>query len=355
VISEHKKTFGGLPVRDWAGDEFNWDAFTTEEAGLEEGESPTMKLPPLRNPAKTAFRIALRYDEAGEMHWTDKFRHFLTLPGVEKVAGLVVGAWSPDDSSVSSAALVKQIAKAAKKLPGLRAIFVGDITSEENEISWITQSDLGVLLDAYPALEHFGARGGEKLKLDVDGHANLQTLIIEAGGLPRRVLHQIFQADFPRLEHLELWLGTRDYGADTTAEDLAPILDGKRFPRLRYLGLRNSDIADEIAAVLASAPVLKKIKTLDLSLGTLGDEGARALLASSAAKKLERLDLHHHYCSPEVMKQLKKFGPKLDVSEVQEPDDWGDGQLHRFVAVGELRDGQVTACAIAGAKRGSWS
>jgi hypothetical protein len=336
VISEHEKSFGGWPVRDWPAGAFDWDAFTTEEAGLEEGESPTIKLPPLRNPAKTAFRISLDYEEADAgLQWADKFRHFVTLPGVEKVAGIVVGAWSPDDSSTASTAVVKQIVKAAKKLRGLRTIFVGDITSEETEISWITQSDVGALLDAFPALEHFGVRGGEKLKLDVDGHANLKSLVIEAGGLPRRVLHQVFQADFPRLEHLELWLGTPDYGGDTTVEDLAPLLDGKRFPRLQYLGLRNSEIADEVASVMASAPALKKLKTLDLSLGTLGDEGARALLASKTVPKLERLDLHHHYCSPDVVKRLKKLGPKVDVSDVQEPDDWGDGQLHRYVSVGE--------------------
>ena len=50
----------------------------------------------------------------------------------------------------------------------------------------------------------------------------------------------------PALEHLELWLGTDEYGADTEVADLKNILQGKNLPSLRHLGLRNSEITDRM-------------------------------------------------------------------------------------------------------------
>ena len=80
-------------------------------------------------------------------------------------------------------------------------------------------------------------------------------------------------------------------------EDLAPILAGARLPALKHLGLRDAEIADEVAAALAGAPVVARLETLDLSLGTLSDAGAAALLAGQPLTHLRKLDLHHHFLS----------------------------------------------------------
>ena len=78
------------------------------------------------------------------------------------------------------------------------------------------------------------------------------------------------------IEHLELYLGTDDYGWDGSIDDVLPLLADDRFPRLKYLGLRDSEIADGVAQAVAKSPLLEKLDVLDLSLGTLGDEGAAA-------------------------------------------------------------------------------
>jgi hypothetical protein len=148
------------------------------------------------------------------------------------------------------------------------------------------------------------------------------------------IVRAVLNADLPNLEHLELWLGTEDYGANTTVADLDPLLGGERFARLHYLGLRDSDIADEIAVAVAGAPILDRIRTLDLSLGTLGDEGAAALLASPAVARLEKLDIHHHYCSDAMVARLNQLGITVDASEQEKADRFG-GEAHRYVAVGE--------------------
>ena len=85
-----------------------------------------------------------------------------------------------------------------------------------------------------------------------------------------------------------------------------------------------------MAAALAEAPVLRRLKTLDLSLGTLSDEGARALLAGQLLGHLAYLDLHHHYLSEAMVREIEATRMLVDLSDRQEPDN-GD----RYVAIGE--------------------
>lgn len=324
AIGENLTTFAGRAVKDWSADNG------------------------IKDPAGVAYRLGITYDEGEEgIDLPGKLAEFLDDPKAAQVEALVIGAWQADDSSASSAPLVEALAAARDKLKSLRHLFLGDITSEENEMSWIVQSDLSPLLEAYPNLEHLSVRGSQDLSLGSPRHAKLRELVIQSGGLPPGVVHEIAAAELPALEHLELWLGSPGYGGDTTVEDLAPLLKGDRFPRLKYLGLKNSEIQDDIAAVIANAPVLERIEVLDLSLGTLGDDGAKALLASpvlsgdpalfsgkTAAPRLKKLDIHHHYVSDDFVKALKKLGIEVDAGEKQEPDNWG-GEEHRYISVSE--------------------
>lgn len=284
----------------------------------------------LQNLAETIYRVRVEYDDAEE--WPERFAAFLQEPAVDELTGLVVGMWSTDVMEMAAAeAVVEALVAAREKLPKLRVLFMGDIISEENEVSWIEQTDVSPLLEAYPELEYFGVRGGTNLRLGDIRHEHLRSLVIEAGGLSREVVLNVQRAHLPMLEHLELWLGDENYGATTTVEDLAPLLRKALFPKLRYLGLRNSEIVDDIAAVLAFAPIVERIETLDLSLGTLTDTGAQAFLQSPAISKLKKLDLHHHYCSDEMSQQLAQLPIEVDITENQQPGWRND----LYVAVSE--------------------
>lgn len=186
-----------------------------------------------------------------------------------------------------------------------------------------------------PGLERLRVRGADGLSLRPVHHDNLVELAFETGGLPAEVVRAVGGCDLPRLEHLELWLGTPDYGGDAGVGDLTEILAGVRFPRLRYLGLRNAEIADQVAAALATAPVVARLEVLDLSMGVLTDQGATALLTGQPLAHLRRLDLHHHYLSDELAGRLRQHlgpaGVKVDLSE-QDP---GEDDEDRYVAVGE--------------------
>lgn len=137
---------------------------------------------PSADPMQKAVRLTITYDGPFK-EFSDLWAEFMNSTGVEQTQALVIGNWSnPDDGPTSSEQAVALIVSSADRLANLRALFFGDITSEENEISWIEQSDLSALWGAFPHLEELGVRGGNHLQLGGIRHANLRTLKVEAGG-----------------------------------------------------------------------------------------------------------------------------------------------------------------------------
>ncbi|MFD3495186.1 STM4015 family protein [Streptomyces sp. NPDC058690] len=285
-----------------------------------------------------AWRISVDpYDDESEMTWEEAFQAFLGTVDPGGVRALIIGQWGEATDETSSYPIGLVIA-AADRLTSLEAIFVGDMTREENEISWIEQCDVTALLTAFPALLELGVRGGTGLTFSPSKHDRLRSLTIETGGLPVGVIHGILDSELPALERLDLWLGVSEYGGDADVMDLAPLLSGSRFPRLHHLGLRNSELQNEIARAVASAPVVAQLRTLDLSNGTLGDEGAAALLEGQPLMHLERLDLHHHFLTEPMERRIKEalepHGVQVDLSEREEP--WGGrGVEGRYTTVAE--------------------
>jgi uncharacterized protein (TIGR02996 family) len=268
-----------------------------------------------------------RYRQGG---W-ENLQSFLADLAIGLVQALVVGCcwgvYGPESSDRIGEALIA----ARDRLPNLRALFLGDILRRESEISWIRQSDLTGLFAAFPRLEHFRSRGGIDLVLRPFRHEHLKSLVIEASNLPREVVQAVGASDLPALEHLELWLGTSEYGANTRPADLEGIMQGKKLPSLRYLGLRNSEIADDIPRLLAGAPIMQRLRNLDLSLGKLSDTGAEALLAVPELRRLEKLDIHHHYVSTEMVERLQTLGIVVDAGDPREAEDIGADELYRYV------------------------
>lgn len=282
-------------------------------------------------PAKTGIVYRFRTDwENNEL--VPNLEHYLATDAAREATAVIMGAWHGDDSEVTSIDVIQRLAAHKDRLPKLAAIYVGDITSEENEMSWIKQSDLSPLFQAFPKLQFLRARGGDGLELTSPRHEHLRGLALETGGMDVGVIRSICMADFPNLEYVELWLGTDQYGANHSVADLQPILSGKLFPKLKYLGLRNCERADELAGVVVNSPLLDRIETLDLSLGVLTDEGGRALLMLPLKTTLKKLNLHYNYFSADMLRQLKALPVTVDVSR---PNDMDTDDEWRFVAVGE--------------------
>lgn len=258
--------------------------------------------------------------------------HFLESDAAEEARGIVIGHWGGEDSDGSPDEIIQRLCSNSSRLPNLVALYLGDITYRENEMSWINQDDVSPLLKAFPNLQLLRTRGGTDLQIKKPNHANLRALAMETGGMPVEVVRSIGKSKFPNLEYLELWLGTEDYGGTSSVRDLQPILSGKRFPKLRYLGLRNCQYADDIAAVVVNSPLVERIETLDLSFGILTDEGARALLTLSGDGPLKSVNLHYNYFSKPMIKELKAHAVSFDTSapkNMEQDEEW------RYVAVGE--------------------
>ncbi|MDQ0792666.1 STM4015 family protein [Streptomyces sp. B1I3] len=285
-----------------------------------------------------AWRISVDpYDSERDGTWEEQFTAFLDTVDPSRVKALIIGQWG-EVYEEDSACPIGLVAAAAGRLTSLEAVFVGDLVMEEAEISWIEQSDVTALLAAYPALTYLGVRGGTGLAFPPTRHASLRALSMETGGLPAEVVRGVLDSELPALERLDLWLGVSSYGGDVTLPDLGPLLNGTRFPRLHHLGLRNSELQNEIAAAIGSAPVVARLRTLDLSFGTLGDEGAAALLEGQPLTHLTALDLRHHFLTEpmerRIAEALEPHGVRVDLSERCTP--WGDrGVEGRYTAVGE--------------------
>lgn len=286
---------------------------------------------PISDPENAAYRVSVDdYDDEEPMQ--DKFARLLADPAADQLTALVIGVWGPWEElfEYSSGQIVELLVAAAPQLPNLTGLFLGDITFEENEVSWIIQTDVSPFWDAFPKLEVLQIRGSNGLSLGKIEHAYLKSLTLECGGMPQNVIQEVAAAKLPALEYLELYLGTPNYGFDGSISDVESLLVPDKFPALKYLGLRDSEIADQVAAAVAKSPILDQLETLDLSLGTLGDEGGQALLDCPAVSNLKKLDLHHHYLSDDMMQQLKSLPIEVDVSEQE-----SEGEYGRYVSVGE--------------------
>jgi hypothetical protein len=280
---------------------------------------------------------ALHWDWNGTESIDVRLEQLLSLPTANQLEALVIGLWDEDaGTGESTEELVKILVAGSDRLPNLKALFLGDITSEECEISWLEQSDLSALLQAYPQLEMLQVRGGIGLSFAESGtHNHLKTLILETGGLSRTTVHQLYNWQFPELDHLEFWFGSDNYGGDCWEQDLAPILDDLKFPHLSYLGLRNAMFGDEMIDRLVRSPLLADLQVLDLSMGTLGDEGARKLLECDAIKELEILNVAESYLSGAVIDQLSALGIQVITDDQREEEDEEDYRDRRYCSVTE--------------------
>lgn len=311
MIEENLTTFYNLPVKDYEADT------------------------PLTNADQTAYRVRLDWEQHDSgVKFIDHLNKLLDDPAADQLKALVIGDWGGVGEGNGIEPVIEAIVQAKDKLASLEAIFLADLISEESEISWIQQGDISPLWPAYPGLIEIGVRGGEGLSLGTLSLNNLRKLTVEAGGLPPSIVNEIATANLPNLEHLEVWLGTDEYGGDCTMDDVQPILNSTRFPKLNYLGLKNSVLADDIAAAVGTSSVIVQLQVLDLSMGTLRDIGVEALAVAGNLGHLHKLDIHYHFATPEALAKLDGLGITIDASDPQEPDTYDD-ETYYYVAVSE--------------------
>ena len=284
-------------------------------------------------------------DEEG--HVAKALRDLLTSPigrfvrsiDIEVVNGEVYSGASGQPNAGAAIAAI-----AAAKPAALRSISLGCSGYQQ---SWTYTGNLGPLWKAAPHLERISIDiGNVDLGKQID-LPKMKSLSIETGGLDRKNLQAIAKAKWPALEQLTLYLGTRDYGGNAKAADVAALL-ATPFPRLKSLAICNAQIQGEVVREVLKAPLLKQLEALDLSKGTLIDEEAQPIADNVAVfKRLKNLDLSENYLTPAFERALKKsFGKVLTTGDTRYEEmleeradagdsDWARGETFRYTVVGE--------------------
>lgn len=278
-------------------------------------------------------KIFCEYDTASEVPedlegLAGVLDQLLQHPSARLMPALTLGITEGvEDGETSWQESIDTIARSPR--PALRELFIGDFEQEETEISWTQVGSLASLWPALPALQKLTVKGGG-IELGAIVAPKLVELRLWSGGLPKEPVQQIARASLPALQHLEIWFGADDYGAECELADVAELLASTSMPALTSLGLMNSELADGLPALIAASPLLKQLKVLDLSMGTMAADGAQALLDNAAAfQHLEKLILDENWLPKATVTKLKRALPNAQIKE-QRSGDYGP-----YVSVGE--------------------
>jgi hypothetical protein len=228
---------------------------------------------------------------------------------LDKIQMLSIGMWGEYSDFSDATTIIEWLSTNSKILPFLKAIYLGDIEQNELEVSWIYLSDITPAIVAYPNLNHWQSKGMAKLQLTPFIHHHLSSFVLVTGGLRDQIIRNLWKCKLTNLSHLEIWLGTEEYGADWNVETFEPFFTPEEngiFPKLQYLGLRNASNINSLCGPLVQSSVAKRIRVIDLSLGELGNVGAQELLKLNEFSVLELLELGHHCIDDQdILNQLE--------------------------------------------------
>lgn len=246
--------------------------------------------------------------------------------------------------------VVKAIADAGA--PALRRLRLGEFryagprgptnSDYDYEISWTHFPDMKGLWPRLPRLESLTLQGclgdyagpGQLGPIHLPRLKHLQVI---SGGVREDNVRALTEAQWPALEHFELWPGDINYGFSGGVDDVLPLLEGRRVPLLRHLGLVNASYTDELIEPLAKSPLLPRLTQLNLALGTLSDEGAKLLVKHrDKFAHLQQLDLEENFLTEVGVRLVADLCGSVLTSEQKEPRDWAaEGEDGRYVSVGE--------------------
>lgn len=268
--------------------------------------------------------------EGGEKNAKTMIEEILADEELAKLNEIIIGCWGESwDNDIQP--VIDGIVANKEKFANIEHLYMGDMEFDECEVSWIEQGDYSKLWEAMPQLKTITIKGSQNLELGDIKHDNLYRLEIICGGIPVDVLKSIGGAKLPELKKLSLYIGVEDYGFEGSIDDISDMLEKSDFPNLKYLGILDSEIQDEIAEVVVKSKYMSQITSLDLSCGTMTDKGGGLLLdALPTYKNIQEVDLHFHYMSDKMMKKLEALeGVEVDVSEQEEEDEY-DGDIYRY-------------------------
>lgn len=260
------------------------------------------------------------YDEITNEHFFNKIIEVQKIKNPEK---LVIGAWPYPLDQPSG--IPKLILENKELFSNLKSLFVGDVGNIICEISWMLQEDYTEFLREFKTLEHLTIEGSQELAIRDINHKNLKSLELITGGLPAEIIHNIVDGNLPNLEKLSLYIGSEEYGFDGNIDDIKYLMDNlHKLPKLKSLGLLNSEMQDDIVKLVISHPNIKNLEVLDLSYGTFTDIGAQFILENKdKIAHLQTLVLKRSFICRKYRDELSQLDVNVNLEEHQYTEiDW---------------------------------
>lgn len=226
-------------------------------------------------------RIQSEYD--AEVSTAQLLGELLDHPSARFLQELTVGLASSDGENEYQSVIDALVEK--KRPETLRTLFLGDFEyPDETEMSWSHIGDASPLWAVFPHLRKVIFQSGTMTlgKIDL---SELREFSARSGGLAGDAIKSIVNAKWPKIERLEVWFGSDNYGAEGNLEMIQPILDARGLGNLKHLGLMNAEFTDEIAAALPKSKILKQLESVDLSMGCMTKAGVDAIVAAKDAFK----------------------------------------------------------------------
>ena len=238
------------------------------------------------------------------------------------------------------------IAEAAKHAwaKDLARLTVGDV-DRDIDMAHHAIGDVGkAITKAFPNLRSLELRSGSQDWRG--GHETfgfggldlpkLEELVIETCAMSTKRMKALTAAKLPALEKLEVWFGSTTHEQITKSATVAPIWDGKTFPKLKHLGLCNTEMAADFVRLVPASKLAPQLEVLDFSRSTLDDNELRELAAEPKQfPKLKRLILDDTYVTSPGVKQAKTAfkGVEISAKDPRQIEEYDEGT--RYVSVAE--------------------
>lgn len=258
------------------------------------------------DPKENAYAIRV-FPGLGGISYEDKLLSLIDKPNVNQIEALVFGTahygkWiKPFDFLMNF----------HDALPNLEAIFLGDFNQEDmysGRMAGFSEGNLSLVLSKYPKLQLLQIRDGSDYVFSEYRHEKIKALRIEMSSNCHQCLNGINKLDLPALEYLELWINAPVNQNNLLMNALNMMFDGSKFPKLKYLGIKNCKFADDVAMSIARSPLMERLIELDLSLGNLSSKGLAALLSSNFINELDVLNVS---ANSDFVNEFSWFKPEI--------------------------------------------
>ena len=273
-------------------------------------------------------RLRLSFSQWADEEFQGTLAKDVLVPVLDHPSGKFVAEIAINENGESDDDLQDIIDVLAKRAPAtLRKLHIGD---NVDQISWYRVGNLGKLWKAVPKLTHLDIEAGE-FTLGTLDLPNLEHAVIKTGGLTKANMKSIANANWPKIEHLEIYIGQEDYGASTTIKDILPLLDRTDLKKLKYLGIKSAEFQNDLVPVLAKSRLVRQLENLDISQGVLTDDAFDAFMQHKDAWEHLIIDISESYMSKKKWQQLSPLCRLVIAKEMRADDD----PEYRYPMVGE--------------------